>query len=529
MVGNVFFLSAPGERTSLLPRGRTSSPSSASAAELASVGAVYSALDDPATFVAGSKRAPRHVPAPSTGRMGVLGVAVISFASVAGGPYGIESAVGVVGALPTLVGLIITAFIWTTTQALVATELAVMFPSNSGSVAWVLAGLGPTLGYINALVAVLANCANAPLYTQTISASIAQLVPLSHGQAFMMEIASLLLAAGINCIGVEAVERLSAVLVILAQSPFIIAPIIWAARGQTFQWAALGEAKVGWAQPHPALISTILWNSAGFASVGNLAGECKDPARTIPRGVVIAIVAVTLNYVLGVLVMVPIDPPTSDSDWSDGQYVAVAAKVSLGPWTAVCCALACLSTLTSQLALSARALQCVVQGRFLPRAFDGLAYNLIVWRTPSPVPALLTSCFLMSLLALLSFNDLVILELLLANVGLILLFASFLSLKHSLPHASRPFAVPGGVLGAWAVSLPFFSLIGLLLYANALESASLDTSLAVAAACVLLAVAGARWARGANVEETLERLAQGEGGDGHDVSEAQGAGVKPSL
>lgn len=71
-----------------------------------------------------------HVAAHS--KLGALAVGVMCFASIAGGPVGIEPAVGAVGALPTILALVAAAFVWSATQALVATELATMFPSNAG-------------------------------------------------------------------------------------------------------------------------------------------------------------------------------------------------------------------------------------------------------------------------------------------------------------------------------------------------------------------------------------------------------------
>ena len=48
----------------------------------------------------------------SAARLGAAAVTAILFASVAGGPYGIEAAVGAAGALPTLVGCAILALLW---------------------------------------------------------------------------------------------------------------------------------------------------------------------------------------------------------------------------------------------------------------------------------------------------------------------------------------------------------------------------------------------------------------------------------
>jgi hypothetical protein len=55
--------------------------------------------------------------------LGAFAVAIVSFAAVAGGPYGIEAAIGAAGALPVLLGSCILAVLWSATQALMTAEL----------------------------------------------------------------------------------------------------------------------------------------------------------------------------------------------------------------------------------------------------------------------------------------------------------------------------------------------------------------------------------------------------------------------
>ena len=48
-------------------------------------------------------------------KLGAFAVAILSFAAVAGGPYGIEAAVGAAGPLPVIIGCIFLAFAWSCT------------------------------------------------------------------------------------------------------------------------------------------------------------------------------------------------------------------------------------------------------------------------------------------------------------------------------------------------------------------------------------------------------------------------------
>ena len=93
-------------------------------------------------------------------------------------------------------------------------------------------------------------------------------------------------------------------------------------------------------------------------------------------------------------------------------------------------------------------------------------------------------------------------QLLFSGVGLALQFAAFLRLKHTQPDLPRPYAVPGGVGGAWAISVPFFALLGLVAFSAAAETPELAGA---AAGCTALMVAGgaawARWGRAAGAVE----------------------------
>lgn len=450
-------------------------------------------------------------PPPPSPKLGAVSVAVLLFASIAGGPYGIEACVGAVGSAPTLLALLITTVIWASTQALMAVEMATMFPTNAGAVVWVFAGLGLETGWLHAWVFSLANAVNAPLYARVVSASLGQLFPLSRGAAAAVELAAIAVGVAVNVVGVSVVERFAGALALVAQTPFVAMPIVWAAHGQPFQWRALGSSNPNWRAGAPLFISTLLWSTMGISGVGNLVAEVAAPARDIPRGAAAAVALVAATYLWPLLFLVPMQPPLLDN-WADGEFVSIASAAArgLGVWTGVCCALACLGTLTSLLALSARSLQCVAAaGLLAPRALAvQVAADATRFRTP--VPALCFTAAVSCALLALEFESLVVLELLLACVALALQFAAFLRLKHTARDAPRPCAVPGGVPGAWAVAVPFYVLVGLLVTINATDEQALEESAAVAALVVVLAAGSVLWARTAVLEDVLRKLGGGD-------------------
>ena len=450
--------------------------------------------------------------------LSALGVAIVCFAFIAGGPFGIEGAVGAAGPLPTFLMLVIAAFTWSLPQALVATELATMMPSNAGFIEWVLRGCGPILGFVNAWSTVFAMVTNIPLFTLIIADAIARLVPsLTVMQLYGIQIGALVLGVVINVIGTQAVERVSGVMILLAQSPFVIIPLLALSRRQRFDWVDLTETSPQWTSTLAVSLSTILWNTQGFNAIGNIAGEVIKPERDIPRGVALAAVAVTLNYVIPLLVTVPLSwlaTSTGDDDgstvwygWDAGHFVSIAngSNPILGDWAAVCAVFSCMNNLISQIALGSRSLQAVVRARMAPDRLGFIGDNATIFKTP--VPATLLLAAVSSGIMLLSFDYVVTIELLFLLIGLILQFVAFLLLKYRAPDAERPYTVPGGLVGAWAVAIPLFALCAVVLGSNLVNLDTLESAGIVVAILIVLIGMGVYWKRHVFTPKILDEMA----------------------
>jgi amino acid transporter len=206
-------------------------------------------------------------PAAPERTLGALGLALFCFASIAGGPYGIENSVGAIGALPTMLALVGTALAWSLTQALMAAELSSMFPSNSGYILWVLKGLGPTAGFVNAWLGFCMGVLNLPMYTGLAASAVDQVLPLSEAQALGLQVGLLALGVAVNIAGLGAVEKFTGLLVVVVQVPFVLMPIAWAAQRRGFEWQALGRSREGWSGQLGPALAIVCWNSLGWNCV----------------------------------------------------------------------------------------------------------------------------------------------------------------------------------------------------------------------------------------------------------------------
>ena len=377
-------------------------------------------------------------------KLGAFAVAIVSFAAVAGGPYGIEAAVGAAGALPVLVGSVVLAFAWSATQALVAAELSTMYPSNGGYITWVVRGCGPVLGFVNAANTITSSVCNLPLYAVLFASYITALYPdIPYGVLWAIKLTSVLAVVVLNVLGIEAVEAASVILSVLVQTPFILIPVVAAIQGRPFAWAAAASVAPAWRGSFSLFVSTLCWNSQGWVNIGNLASEVRNPTSSFPRGLWIAVAAVAVNYIYPVLFCVVLAPDLTL--WDSGYFTTLAHDIApwLGWWTTVGAMFSSANNFLPQLGTTARALRFAALYNMVP--VPALRRN---WaRTNAPVAAILLQSVVVCVLMSFSFDTLVIVNVLFYNAGLALQFCAFLALTYNAPHAARPYAVPGGLLG----------------------------------------------------------------------------------
>jgi amino acid transporter len=458
---------------------------------------------------------------PSVGSLGTIGVCFVAFASIAGGPYGIEVAVGVAGALPTILGLIATAVVWSAPQALVTAELSSTFPSNAGYVAWVLHGLGPVAGFVNAWSMIIAQSLNIPLYPVLIADYMLQLIPtLSDGELWAIKLACMVFAVILNIRGVQAVETASLIMVLLVQTPFIIMPIMFASKygGSQFAWNQLGASDLDVAGGEFSVFaSTLCWNMQGWVTLGSLAAEVKNVKRNYPHGLLIAVALVAINYLYPVFVGLAMSP--DPSLWDTGYFVTLAQSINpnLGVYALVMAAFSSMSNLVPQLTTSARALCAAARLGIVPIPVLAKAH---VTHYKTPVPSILAVAIVASVCMAFDFNILVVIQLLFSGVGLALQFAAFLRLKHMEPNLVRPYEVPYGIAGAWLICLPFFALLGLVAISAAIETPPLAGA-AVGMSFILIA-GGYLWVRFGLGKDAVALLSRGDSEQDEGYNAGQG-------
>jgi APA family basic amino acid/polyamine antiporter len=187
----------------------------------------------------------------------------------------------------------------TTVGALVAAELSTAFPRSGGVYVFLREAYGAPLGFLwgwamfwsmhTGIVAVIAMvCAR----------YVSQLVPLSAAGLRLVAIAVIAALSAVNYLGVRHGSRVQTVFTAVKVAAVAVIVSVGFALGTATEREALGAAA-----PAVSVSALLLAISAGLFTFGGwhmvtyTAEETVDPARTLPRALVIGTLLVTVCYV----------------------------------------------------------------------------------------------------------------------------------------------------------------------------------------------------------------------------------------
>jgi amino acid transporter len=226
-----------------------------------------------------------------------------------------------------------------------------------------------------------------------------------------------------------------------------------------------------------------MWNYMGWDNASTVAGEVEDPQRTYPRAMIGAVVLVAASYVITVALVARTG--IDASHWETGAWADAAASIArpwLG-WAIVLGGMLCSLGMFNALLLSySRLPAALADDGYLPAALSRRLANGVPWVAVVCLAALWASSLG------LSFDRLVMIDVLIYGTSLILEFVALAVLRRKEPELPRPYSVPGGTLAAWLLGLPPAALIVIALLRNRSETIGGVSSLTVGAAVMALGV-----------------------------------------
>ena len=363
---------------------------------------------------------------------------------VSGGPYGLEDLLQNSGYRSAILLLLLVPLLWSLPTALMVGELSSAIPEDGGYYIWVKRALGPFWGFQEAWLSLAASIFDMAAYPTLFVLYLERVWPRLQGGGGMAVGAAVIAACALwNIRGAPAVGNASLVMGAALLAPFAVMSV-----------AALLKPAAAVHAPlhHPALVAGIMvcmWNYMGWDGASTVAGEVDRPQRTYPRAMLLAVLLVTVSYLIPVAAVARsgMDP----SQWSTGAWVDAGSALGgrLLAISLVAGGMLCGLGMTNALVLSYSRVP-------LALAEDGYLPALLAKKHPrnqAPWVAIVALSVAWSLALGLGFERLVELDVLLTGGSLVLEFLALAALRMREPGLARPYRVPGGLATAWLLGL----------------------------------------------------------------------------
>jgi amino acid transporter len=400
-----------------------------------------------------------------TARLGVLAIAMINVASIVSArnlPVMAEYGWSM------LLLFLLSILVFLVPISMAAAELGTGWPRDGGVFAWVREAFGARAGFLAVWCDYAENVAWFPTVLSFIAASLAYAVDPALATNKVWLVAVMLVffwgttaaalrgvraSSVIGAVGTVAGSILPAVLVVLLGAAFLL-------RGDPSRIPFSAGALVPDLQLDDlAFLGGIILLFTGMEMAGFHARETRDPGRTVPRAIALAVAITVLFSVLGSLFMAFVLPQKEISLVSGTMelFASVLRTFSLG-WLlvplALVVALGGVAHLTPWILGPAKGVAAVAQQGLAPAAFGRTN------RDDVPVPLLVAQGVGGSVFALLFLlvpsvsTSYWMLSAVTAQVIVVmyaLVFAAVIRLRYTQPDTPRPYRIPGGLPGVWLV------------------------------------------------------------------------------
>lgn len=397
-------------------------------------------------------------------KVSMIPLIFLIFYEVSGGPFGIEDTVKAAGPLLAIIGFLVFPIVWSVPEALITAELGTMFPENGGYVVWVSSALGPFWGFQQGWMKWLSGVIDNALYPVLFLDYIKGGVP-ALGGGWPRNVSVLGLTAiltFLNYRGLVIVGWAAVCIGVLSLLPFLVMGLISIPKLQPKRWLVGDVKNVDW----NLYLNTLFWNLNYWDSVSTLAGEVRNPKKTLPKALLYAVILVVIAYLYPLLAGTGAVPLDRDS-WEDGYFSEVATLIGgvwLSYWLQGAAALSNMGMFVAEMSSDSYQLLGMAERGMLPEVFG------IRSRYGTPILGIMFSASGVLLLSWMSFQEIVAAENFLYCFGMILEFIAFIRLRMKYPNVSRPYRVPLGTVGCSLMLLPPTVLIGVVLAFSTLKT-----------------------------------------------------------
>jgi amino acid transporter len=388
----------------------------------------------------------------TTRTLGTLGLVFVLYFQVSGGPFTTDGLVASVGPGMALLVLAVLPLTWAIPEALLVGELSSMLPEEGGYYAWVKRAFGPFWAFQNGWITWCYSLVDMAIYPLLFTQSLAVFMPgLDGAGRWVASLAMIWGATLLNLRGAGGVGKAATAIGVFVVAAFVaLALTAIPAWGQA-PWtpfvkpgtSALGSLGVG--------CSLALWNYIGWDNASTVGGEVRDPSRTYPRALAIAVPLVAGVYFMA---LIPTLAATDWTTWREGGWPDLARNLGgpswgpvLGTWIGIAGMASAFALFGSYLMTYSRIPLVVAADGHLPAAVA------VTDARGTPRRAVLVSAVVYSVFALIPLGSLVVADVLLYALAVGLEFAALVALRVREPQLRGAFRVPVGTRGVVLLAL----------------------------------------------------------------------------
>jgi amino acid transporter len=393
---------------------------------------------------------------PSRSKLTLLPLIAATYFMVAGGPYGLEDMIQMAGYTGALLILFVTPLLWAVPTAMMVGELASAIPEEGGFYIWVTRGLGKFWGFQEVWLTMAGSFFEMALYPTLFVDYLGHFTPhLTAGyRGPLIGLAMIAVCTAWNIRGARSVGNSSTVMSILLLSPFVVLTVL----GLMHKFSGPAASAAPQHLSHVDILGGILvamWNYMGWDNTSTIAGEVHNPQKNYPRLMWISVALVSVTYLITVVAISHsgLDP----NSWTTGGWVD-AGRALGGPWLAAAITvggiIGAIGTFNALMMSFSRLPLVMGETGALPKIFSRTSAS-----SGAPYVAITVCAFGWAACTFLSFERLIILDVLITGLSIMLEFWALIGLRIREPKLARPYRVPGGMIGVVAIGLSPLALM----------------------------------------------------------------------
>jgi APA family basic amino acid/polyamine antiporter len=303
-------------------------------------------------------------------RLGIPAAIAIGLSSMIGaGVFFVWAPAAAVAGSGLLIGLVLAAVV-ATFNALSTTQLAMANPVSGGSYSYARATIGARTGFAAGLLFLVGK-----------TASVAAIALIAGGYLWpehsrVVAVGVLALFAAVNMTGIRSTATTSAIIVAIVLVGLVAVLVVSVANGDPQPIHV--DVEAGW---YGILQSAglLFFCFAGYARIATLGEEVRDPRRTLPRAIIVALAVTLLLYPAVAVVCLSLLGPALATTASP---LAALAGGAADPVVRLVAGIACLGSLMGILAALSRTALAMGRGGDLPRVL-----SMVNARSHSPIVA----------------------------------------------------------------------------------------------------------------------------------------------